>query len=66
MPIFDYVCTECGHEVKDFHKSIKADHPTTCPECKKEGLQQYYGNHKQHITYQGPDWHEASGKRGKF
>ena len=66
MPTYDYKCKECGHEVRDFYKSIKEPNPTTCPSCGKEGLEQHHFQATQHITYQGNHWHEASGKRGKF
>ena len=65
MPFYDYKCTECGHFVKDFNKRITEDHPTTCPKCGKEGLLQSYEGHKPHVELKG-DWHEASGKRGRF
>lgn len=64
MPSYDYKCTECGHEVINFYKRIIEDHPTTCPECKKEGLQSLFKGAPQ-VQYKG-DWVEASGKRGKF
>lgn len=66
MPFYDYRCSECGHEIIDYNKKISADHPTTCPECGKEGLQQIYSNHDQFVELKGAHWHEASGKRGKF
>lgn len=66
MPRYDYKCTECNHLIKDHMKSIKEPHPTTCPECNKEALQQSYEEHKPRVEYKGKHWHEASGKRGRF
>jgi putative FmdB family regulatory protein len=66
MPLYDYKCKECGHEVRDYNKKISADHPTTCPSCGKEGLEQHHFSAGQHVQYKGPDWNEASGKRGRF
>ncbi|MCU0505020.1 MAG: zinc ribbon domain-containing protein [Chloroflexi bacterium] len=32
MPIYDYVCEDCGHVMEVAH-GIHAPGPTTCPEC---------------------------------
>ncbi|HEX7491630.1 MAG TPA: FmdB family zinc ribbon protein [Candidatus Limnocylindrales bacterium] len=32
MPIYDYVCVSCGHEVEVIH-SVTADGPAACPKC---------------------------------
>jgi putative FmdB family regulatory protein len=66
MPSYDYQCKECGHKLLDYYKSVKADHPTTCPSCGKEGLEQHHFTAEQHVAFRGNHWHEASGKRGKF
>jgi len=37
MPIYEYVCTECGHEVEALQKI--SDAPLlTCPTCEKDAL----------------------------
>lgn len=37
MPIYEYVCRECGEEVEKLQKL--SDAPlTTCPACQEEGL----------------------------
>ena len=38
MPLYDYRCDECGHELNNVHQSMKDDSLTTCPECKAEAL----------------------------
>ncbi|TXH41961.1 MAG: zinc ribbon domain-containing protein [Desulfurellales bacterium] len=30
MPIFDFICKDCGHEYEDF---IMRDHRSVCPAC---------------------------------
>ena len=37
MPIYEYRCQECGHEMEAMQR-ISADALTTCPECGSEGL----------------------------
>jgi putative FmdB family regulatory protein len=32
MPIYDYVCVNCGHEIEVIH-SVTADGPAGCPKC---------------------------------
>jgi putative FmdB family regulatory protein len=32
MPIYDYICTSCGHEMEVVH-SILAEGPSACPKC---------------------------------
>jgi putative FmdB family regulatory protein len=32
MPLYDYVCANCGHEVEIMH-SVHGDGPTACPVC---------------------------------
>jgi len=36
MPTYEHRCKLCEHEWEDFY-SIKADPPTVCPSCEKEG-----------------------------
>lgn len=35
MPIYDFKCTECGHQ-DEIMRKISADSTTVCPECSKE------------------------------
>jgi putative FmdB family regulatory protein len=32
MPIYDYICAKCGHELEVIH-SVTADGPSACPKC---------------------------------
>jgi putative FmdB family regulatory protein len=32
MPLYDYVCADCGHEVEIMH-SVHGHGPTACPVC---------------------------------
>lgn len=38
MPLYDYRCDECGHELDNVHQSMMDDALTTCPECNAEAL----------------------------
>jgi putative FmdB family regulatory protein len=38
MPLYEFKCMECGHELEVLQK-ISAPHPTDCPACQKPGLQ---------------------------
>ena len=36
--LYDYICDNCSHEMKDVHQSIKDDAITLCPNCGNETL----------------------------
>jgi putative FmdB family regulatory protein len=36
--LYDYICEECSHELKDVYQSIKDESLITCPSCGKNGL----------------------------
>jgi putative FmdB family regulatory protein len=38
MPLYDYRCDDCGHELTDVKQSIKDDALTLCPSCDKDAL----------------------------
>jgi putative FmdB family regulatory protein len=42
MPIYDYLCDECGHKVEEF-QSIHADALAKCPECDSETFHRVIG-----------------------
>jgi putative FmdB family regulatory protein len=62
MPYYDYRCSECGHLVKDFKKSINDPHLVQCPKCKKESLLQSYENHDSIVQYKGKGWMKTDGQ----
>lgn len=62
MPFYDYKCNECGHLIKDHKKGISEPHPTTCPECDKEGLSQSYENYDSLVQYKGKGWMKTTGQ----
>lgn len=39
MPLYDYRCDNCGHELTDVKQSIHDDPLKKCPECKKHKLE---------------------------
>jgi len=42
MPLYDFVCRECGHEVKDLWMKIaEVDYPQHCPGCGGKMEQSY-------------------------
>jgi len=36
--LYDYICDECSHEMKDVYQSIKDEALVTCPSCGKDSL----------------------------
>ena len=62
MPIYDYQCTSCGHELETIQKI--SDSPLTdCPACNKSDL-------KKKVTaaafrLSGSGWYETDFKTGK-
>ncbi len=38
MPIYDYECEYCGHQVKDVYQSFKSDPLTLCEQCGRNTL----------------------------
>lgn len=38
MPIYEYKCAKCGHEIEVIQK-ISESHLVKCPECKKNFLE---------------------------
>lgn len=58
--LFDYKCNECG-KLSEINKSISAPHPTTCPKCKREGLERTFISAPS-VEYKGKGWMKTDGK----
>lgn len=37
MPLYDFVCEECGHEFEHFKRLSERTDPVECPECGELG-----------------------------
>lgn len=54
MPIYEYQCTACGHELEALQKF--SDEPLlTCPECSKDTLQKLVSASSFHLK--GTGWY---------
>lgn len=61
MPIYDYKCTDCGHEVELMHKM--ADTPSlVCPGCGEEALKKQLS--AAGFRLKGSGWYETDFKSG--
>ena len=62
MPIYEYACTECGHEMESLQKM--SDAPLlTCPECGKGALKKQIS--KVAFRLKGTGWYETDFKNNK-
>jgi putative FmdB family regulatory protein len=62
MPIYEYQCTECGHELEKLQKI--SDPPLTdCPVCGKPALQKLVS--AAGFRLKGGGWYETDFKGGK-
>ena len=62
MPIYEYRCAECGHEMEKLQKI--SDAPLTdCPACGKPGLQKLVS--AAGFRLKGGGWYETDFKSGK-
>ncbi len=62
MPIYEYKCTECGHELEALQKMSDAA-LTGCPECKQESLNKKVSAAGFRLS--GSGWYETDFKSGK-
>lgn len=61
MPIYEYQCTKCGHELESLQKI--SDPPLTdCPECGAQALQKLVS--AAGFRLKGGGWYETDFKRG--
>lgn len=62
MPIYEYRCAECGHELEKLQKI--SDAPLVeCPVCGKQALQKLVS--AAGFRLKGGGWYETDFKRGK-
>lgn len=61
MPIYEYACTECGHELEAIQKM--SDAPLTeCPSCEKPALKKLISAAGFRLS--GSGWYETDFKKG--
>jgi putative FmdB family regulatory protein len=51
MPIYEYVCDNCGHE---FEHLVRADEQPECPSCGKKRLTKRFSVAAAHTSSSGP------------
>ena len=39
MPIYDYVCKDCGHKTTEIRKYIEKDEPCECEKCSSQNTE---------------------------
>ena len=61
MPIYEYQCTDCGHELEKLQK-ISDDPLTDCPECGKAELKKMIS--AAGFRLKGGGWYETDFKSG--
>ena len=62
MPIYEYRCDNCGHELEAFQK-LSEDPLRECPECSKEALIKKVS--AAGFRLKGGGWYETDFKSGK-
>ncbi len=62
MPIYEYQCTSCGHEMEKLQK-ISDDPLKDCPVCEKSTLQKMIS--AAGFRLKGGGWYETDFKSGK-
>ena len=62
MPIYEYRCDNCGHELEAFQK-LSDDKLVTCPECKTDSLVKKVS--AAGFRLKGGGWYETDFKSGK-
>lgn len=59
MPIYEYECEECGHQLEAIQK-FSDDPLSECPKCKKAGLKKLLSASAFHLK--GSGWYETDFK----
>tara|TARA_B100001057_G_scaffold3582_1_gene3232 strand:+ start:1249 stop:1539 length:291 start_codon:yes stop_codon:yes gene_type:complete len=62
MPIYDYKCSECEHQIEAIQK-ISDDPMTVCPKCNKKSLKKLISAPS--FRLKGSGWYETDFKTGK-
>ena len=62
MPIYEYVCDECGHELEAF-QTLSEDPLKDCPQCAKPALRKKVS--AAGFRLKGGGWYETDFKSGK-
>ena len=62
MPIYEYVCDECGHEMEAF-QTLSEDPLKDCPQCGKSALRKKVS--AAGFRLKGGGWYETDFKSGK-
>jgi len=62
MPIYDYKCSECEHQIELIQK-ISDDPKTICPKCNKKSLKKLISAPS--FRLKGSGWYETDFKTGK-
>jgi putative FmdB family regulatory protein len=62
MPIYEYRCEECGHEMEKLQK-MSDPALTECPECKQDALKKVIS--AAGFRLKGSGWYETDFKSGK-
>ena len=62
MPIYEYRCDNCGHEMEAF-QSLREDALTLCPQCNTESLIKKIS--AAGFRLKGGGWYETDFKSGK-
>ena len=62
MPIYEYQCEQCGHEMDALQK-MSDDALVSCPECHQDGLRRLVSAAGFRLT--GSGWYETDFKHGQ-
>ncbi len=62
MPIYDYKCSQCGHEIEVIQK-INDKPKTICPKCNTKSLNRLISAPS--FRLKGSGWYETDFKTGK-
>lgn len=55
MPIYDYLCPNCGARAEIFKKFSNAEEPVECPECKTPMAKTVSSSN---FVLKGPGWYK--------